>query len=124
MTKQCSSCGGDCGNVCQRENVTQPEQEPDYLMAPSGRCHAPGGKKPLTAGHADNTYLKLWTRPPVQRQPLTEQQQVDCLVKAGCIGTVKMSFESGPYDITRPSINASRLIEAVEAAHGIEGATK
>lgn len=52
-------------------------------------------------------------------QPLTEDQQVACLVKAGCIGTVKMSFESGPYDITRPSINASRLIEAVEAAHGI-----
>jgi hypothetical protein len=28
MTKQCSSCGGFCGKVCQRENLTQPEQEP------------------------------------------------------------------------------------------------
>lgn len=57
---------------------------------------------------------------PAQRKPLTEAQQVECLVKAGCIGTVLMSFESGPYDITRPSINASRLIEQVEAAHDIK----
>lgn len=25
MAKQCSSCGGFCGKVCQRENVAQPE---------------------------------------------------------------------------------------------------
>ena len=65
---------------------------------------------------------QAYTAPP-QRKPLTEAQQVDCLVKSGCIGTVKMSFESGPYDITRPSINASMLIEAVEAAHGIKEGT-
>ena len=34
MTKQCSSCGGFCGNVCQRENVTQPEQEPVAYYLP------------------------------------------------------------------------------------------
>ena len=113
MTKQCSSCGGFCGNVCQRENVTQPEPDVDYWI-----------REATAARQAEMALRRELEAQPVQRQPLTEQQQVDCLVKAGCIGTVKMSFESGPYDITRPSINASRLIEAVEAAHGIEGATK
>ena len=43
-------------------------------------------------------------------------QAVACLVEAGCVGTVKMSFDSGPYEITRPSINADRLIRSVERA--------
>lgn len=61
--------------------------------------------------------------PSVQhRKPLTERQVVGVLREAGCIGTVKMSYESGPYDIDRPSINATRLVEAVEAAHGITAA--
>lgn len=46
---------------------------------------------------------------------LTEAQIVKCLAASGCIGTVKMSFESGPYDIDRPSINADRLVTAILA---------
>lgn len=57
--------------------------------------------------------------PQAEKQPLSEEQIVRCLQQASCIGTVKMSFESGPYDIDRPSINASRLVSAIEAAHGI-----
>lgn len=49
-------------------------------------------------------------------QVLSEQDLVRCLQAASCIGTVKMSFESGPYDIDRPSLNASRLYEAIESA--------
>ncbi len=30
-----------------------------------------------------------------------------------------MSFDSGPYEITRSSINADRLVRAVERMHGI-----
>jgi len=56
---------------------------------------------------------------PVRGLPLTEEQLVSCLVEASCIGTVKMSYETGPYDITRPSINASKLASAIEKAHGI-----
>ena len=48
-------------------------------------------------------------------QPMSESEIVKCLVDAGCIGTVKMTFESGPYDITRTSINADRLARAIEA---------
>lgn len=48
--------------------------------------------------------------------PLNERQLVACLLQSNCIGTVKMSFESGPYEIDRPSINADRLCRAIEAA--------
>lgn len=51
-----------------------------------------------------------------QAARLSESEIVACIAKAGCIGTVKMSYESGPYDIDRPSINASRLYDAIEAA--------
>ncbi len=56
---------------------------------------------------------------PVARQPLTERQIVACLVEAGCLGTVKMSYDSGPYEITRTSVNADKLARAIERAHGI-----
>ncbi len=54
-----------------------------------------------------------------QAVPMTEDEFVACLVKASCVGVVKMSYDSGPYDVTRPSINASKLKEAFEAHHGI-----
>lgn len=46
---------------------------------------------------------------------LTEPDMVACLVASSCVGTVKMSYDSGPYEITRTSINADRLCRAVEA---------
>ncbi len=62
-----------------------------------------------------------------QREPsqepvtLTEAERVKCLVASGCIGTVKMTYDSGPYEITRTSINASRLIDAIIAALRAKG---
>lgn len=47
---------------------------------------------------------------------LTEEEVVKAINESGCIGTVKMSFESGPYCIDRPTINASRFAEAIESA--------
>lgn len=62
-------------------------------------------------------------KPPTQVQagavPLTERQIAQCIVSAGCVGTVKMSFESGPYSIDRPTLNATKLVQSIEAAHGI-----
>lgn len=55
----------------------------------------------------------------VAREPLTERQIVACLVEAGCLGTVKMSYDSGPYEITRTSVNADKFARAIERAHGI-----
>lgn len=47
---------------------------------------------------------------------LSESDIMKCLNAAGCYGNVKMTFESGPYCIDRPSINASKFAEQVESA--------
>lgn len=52
---------------------------------------------------------------------LTESERVKCLVDSGCIGTVKMTYDSGPYEITRTSINADKLIESIIAALRAKG---
>lgn len=65
---------------------------------------------------------KLATTQPSEtqgRRQMTEEELVACLVKSSCIGKVKMSYESGPYSITRPSLDATRLKDAIEAHHGI-----
>lgn len=59
-----------------------------------------------------------------ERKPLTEQQIVACIVEAGCLGTVKMTYETGPYEITRTTINADRFARAIERAHSISAARK
>ena len=54
-----------------------------------------------------------------KQAPLNERQIMKCIADAGCYGTVKMSFESGPYSVDRPSLNADKLVRAIEKAHGI-----
>ncbi len=57
------------------------------------------------------------------RVPLTEQQIVACITKADCHGgAMRMSYGSGPYEITRPTLNALAIVRAVERAHGIGAA--
>lgn len=46
---------------------------------------------------------------------LTEREIVKCLTASGCVGTVKMSYDSGPYEITRTSVNADRFARAIES---------
>lgn len=53
-------------------------------------------------------------------EPLTEAQIAECITEAGCHGgAMRMSYGSGPYEITRPTINAVEMVRAVERAHGI-----
>lgn len=47
---------------------------------------------------------------------LTESVLMNCIAEAGCFGTVKLSYESGPYDIDRPTLNATKLARAILAA--------
>jgi len=116
-----------------RSHKTQPEPSP--VAAPYGfcpQCGAPGvsrerspnGKTRCQSGHVypsrDAVANQQLTTTPV-RVPLSEEQLVKCLVEAGCFGKVTMSFDSGPYEITRPSINADRFARAIERAHGITG---
>lgn len=49
-------------------------------------------------------------------EAMGEEQIVKCLVEASCIGVVKMSYDAGPYQITRPSINADKFARALNAA--------
>lgn len=46
---------------------------------------------------------------------VSEDDLVACLISSGCVGTVKMSFESGPMSITRPSLNATKFARAILA---------
>lgn len=55
----------------------------------------------------------------LHQHQMVEADMVKCLEQASCLGTIKMSFDSGPYNITRPSLNATKLIRAVEEHHGI-----
>lgn len=47
---------------------------------------------------------------------LTDEQITRSLQSAGCAGVVRMSFESGPYCIDRPTIKARRFAEQIESA--------
>lgn len=54
-----------------------------------------------------------------QRMPLTDEQIVACLIESDCVGTIKMSYDIGPYEITKQTVNAEQFARAIEAAHGI-----
>ena len=61
----------------------------------------------------------LYIHPPQQRKPLTERQIVSALADAGCCGTVKLTYDSGPYEVTCATAAAIDLVRAIERAHGI-----
>lgn len=65
----------------------------------------------------------LYTSPPAQRKPLTERELMKCITQAKCFDTVKMTYESGPYEIDRPTLKAFEFARAIEAAHGIKEST-
>ena len=52
-------------------------------------------------------WVPLYTSPPAQRKPLTDEQILDCW---------KQAYESG----RREHDNAARMARAIEAAHGIK----
>ena len=111
----------------------------DRALASPGAATREGAVGTLTVskfrGHLENTQFdytgqlpegsyQLFATPPVPTtEPtakpitgLTEREIARCLVASSCIGTVKMSYESGPYEITRTSINADRLAQAITRA--------
>ena len=56
MKKQCSSCGGFCGNTCKRENVAKPEQEPSFWLSTLDV----ETKTPIVISHADKTQGSIY----------------------------------------------------------------
>ena len=69
---------------------------------------------PVPAQHAAQPVAQEATPPALVG--LSERQIVAALVESNCIGTVKMSYDSGPYEITRTSVNADRFAKAIERA--------
>ena len=109
---------GDCGMPC-----AQGEYHPYAACLMFKACHnSETVRANLNAVRAQPAPAAS-QKPPTQVQagavPLTERQIAQCIVSAGCVGTVKMSFESGPYSIDRPTLNATKLVQSIEAAHGI-----
>ena len=107
-----------------KARLAQPEQEPVAwwrLAENDGHQKYPvvSVEKPHQQWTTTRPLVFGDTSPP-QRKPLTERELMKCIAQAGCFGTVKMSFESGPYDIDRPTLNADKLCRAIEAAHGIK----
>lgn len=97
--------------------------------APLARMHPDGRVIPESTyaqaaadGGASWTSVKGYTIKlgPISTPPalvgLSESQVVAALVESGCIGTVRMSYDSGPYEITRTSINADRFAKAIQRA--------
>lgn len=76
-----------------------------------------GAYKPEELKDAAMRAIRHHSAQPAQAVPvLTEQEIVKCLTASGCVGTIKMSYDSGPYEITRTSINADRFARRVEQA--------
>lgn len=123
---KCMACGHknyvSKDEAARNPVVAEPVQEPvaygywNKHLGWYGLSLQPGGS------YTEPDRRPLYAAPPApQRQPLTESRIVACLVEAGCLGTVRMSYDSGPYEITRTSINADKFARAVERAHGIGG---
>jgi hypothetical protein len=56
-----------------------------------------------------------------ERVALSDEQILAAIQSCGFAlhGRVSMTYESGPYDIDRPTVVATQFVRAVEAAHGI-----
>lgn len=52
---------------------------------------------------------------PREWQGLTERELMECITQAKCFDTVKMTYESGPYEIDRPTPKAFEFARAIEA---------
>lgn len=102
--------------------AAQPQaSEPSAPMSDANRLVAYNAAATLRSiGYEWDDTEKKWIATPARvAEPLTERQLMQCIAEAGCVGTIKMSFESGPYYIDRPTLNATKLCHAIERAHGI-----
>lgn len=120
----CREAGHDWSSLTEAEHMLttlQAQPAAEVSVAEIDRIYDRMFPAPLF--HEDRVKVRKFVRAILalrpQAVPMTEDEFVACLTKANCIGVVKMSYDSGPYGITRPSINASKLKEAFEAHHGI-----
>ena len=75
----------------------------------------PNEKQRLYTADQMHAYALAVLAQQAQEPVVSEDDLVACLISSGCVGTVKMSFESGPMSITRPSLNATKFARAILA---------
>jgi hypothetical protein len=87
-------------------------------LALGGLCQATGQGKHALLSDIRKLIADHAAHPPAAPAlvPLSEQEIVACVVEAECLGTVKLSYEAGPYDIDRPSLNATKFTRAITKA--------
>jgi hypothetical protein len=56
---------------------------------------------------------------PAKREPLTEEQILRCIQSIGLGDILRLTYDSGPYEVTKPTHEAVNLARAIERAHGI-----
>lgn len=77
--------------------------------------------QPPAPGEAAREYMtgysdcKEWAQTS-QAVELSDGEVMRCISESACYGTVRMSFESGPYSIDKPSLNATKFARAIIAA--------
>lgn len=120
----CRCCGAMAPELNWQQRATQPsaQEEPfGYWSKFADGSEVFIHRLPTNPDYEDmpSKSIPLYTHQVAKQEPLSEAQIMKCIAAAGCYGTVKMSFESGPYSIDRPSINADKFVRTIEAAHGI-----
>lgn len=105
----------DAVSKLREAQAVQPAQQPFAWYDPSADKFTRDRDDPSM-----NRGAVLWRlyrdAQPSQAVELSEAELVRCISESGCYGTVKMSYESGPYSIDRPSLNATKFANAIIAA--------
>lgn len=97
----------------------QPQAEPVAWVMPAFFKYPNQHGYTISPAKTVDGMVPLYAHPPQQRQPLTDEQIMGALNDSGCRGRVVLTYESGPYDITEPTLAAIAFARAVEAYHGI-----
>ena len=104
----CDHCNGG-GWHWQEHQVGERKTDVQQLKTHCDKCEGLGYCGPDAEARA------ALQSPQPAAPVVSEDDLVACLISSGCVGTVKMSFESGPMDITRPSLNATKFARAILA---------
>ena len=105
--------------------LAAPEPQPKYWMTKESEYRLKNGGNskgavPVHAKRSNTAVIPLYTAPVAAPQRewvgLTAEEFVACLVKSLCTGTVRLTREIGPYDITDSTEPADRLYRAIDAA--------
>jgi hypothetical protein len=120
--------GKPFGWFYEMDSSANPKAGPTYLGSNDQKVTQ------LVADDEGATAFPLYATPPAapeaitpaaEREPLTDDQLMAAMHSIGVNGQgrVSLTYESGPYDIDKPTNVAVMLCQAIERAHGIVAGT-